>query len=168
MEDIARAAGVSRPIVYEHFESKEGVYIACVERARVSFEKTLARVVELEASPRDQIAMGASALFSTLESDPGRWLLLFGSNAVLPGQHSARLAALRFTTIAQIEFLLRAGNPDAPTATLSACAHAISGVGERLGHWWLSKPELSREDIEHHYCHVVEAIVDQCLGGLGK
>ena len=34
IEDIAQAAGVSRPIVYGHHGSKEGVYLACMARAR--------------------------------------------------------------------------------------------------------------------------------------
>ena len=41
IEDLCRAAGVSRPIVYEHFGSKDGVYIACLRRIRGEFEQAI-------------------------------------------------------------------------------------------------------------------------------
>lgn len=34
IDDLSRAAGVSRPTVYHHFGSKDGVYLACLRRVR--------------------------------------------------------------------------------------------------------------------------------------
>ncbi|WP_405181857.1 hypothetical protein [Nocardia sp. NBC_01377] len=44
---------------------------------------------------------------------------------------------------------------------LEASGHAISGVGERLGHWWLSRPDLTKQD-------VVDCYVEIVLQGLGR
>ena len=41
IDDLCRAAGVSRPIIYEHFGSKDGIYIACLTRIRAEFEQAL-------------------------------------------------------------------------------------------------------------------------------
>ena len=43
MDDIAQRAGISKPIVYEHFGSKEGLYAAIVER---EMEELVTRVSE--------------------------------------------------------------------------------------------------------------------------
>ena len=157
MEDIARSAGVTRPIVYSHFTTKEGAYIACVRRARDAFEDDLFARIDPHAHPKAQLATGAEAMFSLLEADPGRWRLLFGSNAVLPGDANLELAALRFRTIEQIRVLLAAAAPAAPPDRIEACAHAVSGVGERLGHWWLTRPDLTRAEVVQHHVDVLWA-----------
>src|SRR6266487_2394154 len=41
IDDLCRAAGVSRPIIYEHFGSKDGLYVACLTRIRAEFEQAL-------------------------------------------------------------------------------------------------------------------------------
>src|SRR5260221_5027889 len=56
IDDLCRSAGVSRPIVYEHFGSKDGIYLACVRRIRAEFEAAV-----LNASA------GSPDLASTLE-----------------------------------------------------------------------------------------------------
>jgi AcrR family transcriptional regulator len=150
IEDISRAAGITRPIVYRHFSSKEGAYIACVERARDDYERRLLERVDLSHAPREQLTAGAEAFFEMIEDDPGRWRLLFGSNAVLPGQYDRRLADLRFRTIEQIEVLLRAAAPSAPRQRIEAAAHAVSGAFERLGHWWLRHRDIPRADVVGH------------------
>lgn len=157
MEDIARAAGVSRPIVYTHFETREGAYLACVMRARAAYDAAIRAGVDPAASPRDQLTAGADVFLAMLESHPGRWLLLFGSNAVVPGEANDDLAALRFATIEQVRLLLQAAAPDAPPERIEAFAHAISGVGERLGHWWRTRPDLPREVIRDHYVEIIWA-----------
>jgi AcrR family transcriptional regulator len=150
IEDISRAAGISRPIVYRHFQSKEGAYIACVERARDDYERRLLESVDLSRPPSEQLAAGAEAFFEMIEDDPGRWRLLFGSNAVLPGQYDRRLAELRFRTIEQIAVLLRAAAPGGPPERLEAAAHVVSGAFERLGHWWLRHKDVPRAEVVGH------------------
>jgi AcrR family transcriptional regulator len=155
MTDIAAAAGVTRPVVYDHFKSKEGAYLACVGQARASFEAELLRQIRPELSPREQLRAGGEAFFTTLARDPKRWQLLFGSNAVLPGEANQRLAAMRFATIEQIRLILVGMAPDAPAERIEACAQVVSGAGERLGHWWLTRPEIPRERIVDHYIDIL-------------
>jgi AcrR family transcriptional regulator len=155
MEDICRAAGVSRPVVYEHLRTKEGAYLACVERARATYEADLLKGFDPEAPPREQLRAGADAFFRFLEEDPDRWALLFGSNNILPGEKSEELAALRFGTIEKLRVLLAHAAPDAPADRVEACAHIASGAGERLGHWWLTRPDLRREQIAAHYVEIL-------------
>jgi AcrR family transcriptional regulator len=155
MEDIARAAGVTRPVVYDHLQSKERAYLACVERARAAYEADLLQQVDPDAPPREQLRAGAEGHFAMLERDPARWRLLFGSSAVLPGEASEELAALRFSTIEQIRRLIAAAAPDAPAERIEACAHVVDGAGERLGHWWLTRPDIPRATLVEHFVDIL-------------
>jgi AcrR family transcriptional regulator len=155
IEDVARASGVSRPIVYEHFGSKEGVYLACVERARANYERELLAAIDPSAEPREQIRRGAEVFFSMLQRDPGRWRLLFATSTTLPGEDSDRFQQLRFRTIAAILPLLQRGAPETPPARIEAWGHAIAGIGERFGFWWLAQPDMTLDEVVEHYLAVI-------------
>lgn len=156
IEDIARAAGVTRPVPYRHFGTREGVYLACVERARREYEAVMIAALDPEAPPKEQLRSAGEAFYSVLEDSPGRWKLLFASSAVLPVEYNDTLTAQRFETIDLIRRVLtRIAGPDVPEARVAASAHAMSGVAERLGHWWLTEPSLTREEIVDHYTQIL-------------
>jgi AcrR family transcriptional regulator len=150
IEDVARTAGITRPIVYSHFGTKEGVYLACVRRARTAFQQALVEAVSSSDDPLDQIKRGGEVLLEWLERNPRKWKLLFASSTLLPAEFAAELEHMRFETIGQIAELLRAGMPGTELERVMACAHAISGIGERLGHWWLANPGIGRAAVLEH------------------
>ena len=155
MEDIARAAGVTRPIVYKHFETKEGAYVACVRRIYERYDAALTSRIDPTLATVEQLRAGGDFYFSTLQADKGRWVLLFTSASVLTGAPAQELTAIRFAHIETIRVLLARAAPAAPPERLEASAHAISGAAERLGHWWLSRPDLSRDVVVDHYVSIV-------------
>lgn len=152
MEDIARAAGVTRPVIYSHFETREGAYLAVVRRARLQYDAQIAEAAEhVAVGARAQLEQGAQVFFGLLENEPGRWKLIFGSSAVLPESHADELAQLRFGTIHTIEAALQLAAPHAPDMAVTVAAHAMSGVGERLGLLWLSQPEIGKDELIGYY-----------------
>jgi AcrR family transcriptional regulator len=165
MEDLADAAGVTRPVINNYFGGKEGAFLACVKHARDLFETGLREYAEGKTTLREQIEAGATHFFATLEHDPARWKLLFSSAGVLSGPYGDELAKLRFDTIEQVRLIIAAGAPDAPADRVEACAHAISGAGERLGHWWLTRPDIARATIIDHFLEIVWAGLDPYVDG---
>jgi AcrR family transcriptional regulator len=146
IEDIARAAGVSRPIVYEHHGNKGGVYLACVRRARAALERAIADAAASAGEPREQLLRGADAYFQVLERDPRRWELLFGKTGVV-GELGAELARERQRTVETIADLLAAWASESDRERLLAYANMISGAGEQLGRWWLANRQIPRATI---------------------
>lgn len=162
LKDIAQAAGVSRPILYEHYPSKERVFLACVERARKDFADEF--FSQLEPSTEDrraQIAFGAHAYFSTLASDPARFTMLLYTRDALPLDTANELERLRKWSTDQIANLLRMSAPDTDPARVEAAAEAISGTSERLWLWWRTKPHMPQSEVEEHYTTIVHAIVER-------
>ena len=147
IDDLCRAAGVSRPIIYEHFGSKDGIYIACLRRIRAEFEQALLAAAAGGADLATTTARSSEAWFSILERDPRRWSLVYGGTTGLVGPLADQLGDLRDTTVQQIAMLIARYAPDAQPEQVNLWAHAVSGGGEQLGRWWLRNPDVPRERI---------------------
>lgn len=158
IEDIARAAGVTRPILYNHFGDRDGILVACVARARRELEQRLSQELERLGSDADKgelFEAGGDVFFAMLEAKPERWMLLFSNTTALSGDVAERLTALRFGTIEHIAQLVRRVAPDADAGRLQAAAHAIAGVAEQLGRWWLRSRGVSRKRIVRYYRELI-------------
>lgn len=152
IEDIARAAGVSRPIVYHHYGSREGVFLACVARARSQFERAL---LDRVSAAGDDLAgvfhAGGEAYFDLIEDDPQRFVLLFTASSSLHAGLSEQLATLRTDTIRTIATVIRQKDPAIKSEVALAIAYSASGIGEQLGRWWLDKPSMPKRRLLSYY-----------------
>jgi AcrR family transcriptional regulator len=167
IEEVARSAGITRPVIYDHFGSKEGLYLACVRRARSEFEQKLVAAVQSASDPRDQLLRGGDAFFEILERDPRRWAILFSYPAPLQGEFGEELAELRRATVARIGEVLSALLPDVDRERLSAYAHAISGAGEQLGRFWLANPQLPRTRLAEYFRDFAWSGIESYVAGTG-
>jgi AcrR family transcriptional regulator len=157
IEDIARAAGVTRPVVYEHYGSKEGIYLACVRRARNQFNLDVMRAVAGTDDPLEQLHRGADAYYRVLERDPRRWQLLFGPGGLVGDGLGEELARERFRTVNLLADLIEPHLPQHDQQQVDAFAHATTGSAEQLGRWWLAHPDLDREQVTRYFVENVWA-----------
>ena len=144
LADIAEAAGVTKPIAYRHFQTREGAYLACARRAQADYVRALQAQFDPHLPVRQQLADGADLFFGLLENHPERWELVYGSAAVLPAETRDELASLRLDTIRTTHGFITATQPDVPELLAEALAHSLSGAAERLGHWWKTRPDIDR------------------------
>lgn len=157
IEDIARAANVTRPVVYQHYGSREGVFLACVARARSQFEQSiLERVSAADDDIADQIRAGGGPYFDLIEDDPKKFVLLFTASASQHGDLGDGLSALRTGTIHAIAAVIRKRWPNLKPEAALAFAYSASGIGEQLGRWWLTKPSMPKRRILAYYIAAVE------------
>ena len=91
IDDLCRAAGVSRPIVYEHFGSKDGIYVACLRRIRAEFEAALVAAAAGDADLATTVRASAETWFSMIEREPARWSLVYGGATGLVGPLAEQL-----------------------------------------------------------------------------
>jgi AcrR family transcriptional regulator len=150
IEDLARAAGVTRPIIYAHFGSKDGIYLACLRRARAELDARLANGAN-SSDLAQRLIGGIDGYFSFVESDPAAWSILFGGGVAVAGPAAAEAARMRFATVERIITLIAEVLPHVDRETLEAYAHAVSGAGEQLAKWWLSRPKLSRAQVVSYH-----------------
>jgi AcrR family transcriptional regulator len=155
IDDLCRAAGVSRPIVYDHFGSKDGLYIACLRRIREQFENGILAAAASASDLPTTVARSAEVWFSMIEREPQRWSLVYGGATGLVGPIADQLADLRDTTVQQLAIVFAAYAPHADAEMVTIWAHSTSGAGEQLGRWWLRHPEIPRQRIVDFYSEYV-------------
>jgi AcrR family transcriptional regulator len=161
MDEIADAAGVSKPMLYAYFTSKEGLYLAYIKRAG---GELLQRLVSARA-PHDS----ASALLrariteflSFVEEHGDGWKVLFGEvGSTRP--FAENVAAVREQIADAIRRMIEAGAgswPGYPPPASDAIAHALVGAGESLANWWLDHPDVPRDEVGGWYYAVVQAVL---------
>jgi len=140
MDDIAEAAGVSKPLVYLYLKSKEDLFMACVRRevgALVAAVREGTRERELSAD--QQLWRGLTAFFAHTAARPDGVAVLY--RARTQGEPFAReVAAMRVEIVTIVTALLGQAAQDAGCGELaerevSGLAHALVGAAESLAEW---------------------------------
>ena len=135
MEEIAERARVSKPIVYEHFGGKEGLYAVVVDR---EVEHIVARIVEAMStgSPRERLERAALAFLTYVKDRPDGFGVLLRDAA--PSRRSGQMPALMYDLADRVGGVFaeqfRNAGYDAKAAPIYA--HALVGMVAFVGQWW--------------------------------
>lgn len=81
MTEVAVAAGVTKPVLYQHFDSKQDLYLALLDEAGARLRAAVAREVAGATTGKDQTERGFKAYFRWVADDRDAFLLLFGLRA---------------------------------------------------------------------------------------
>ena len=81
MNEVAEAAGVTKPVLYQHFASKRELYLALLEEVGARLRTAIAKATADAAGPHEQVEKGFRAYFRWVADDRDAFLLLFGSGA---------------------------------------------------------------------------------------
>jgi len=150
MEEIADGAGVSKPMIYNYFGSKEGLYFAYIELAgRRMLARMRGAVRAAGAQPEDRLWASALAFFGHVDDNRDEWSVLFGELAARGAPFSREVSAIRATvsdgTAALFDEVLEsAGANPSEIGGTEPLGHAFVGAGESLANWWLDHPEESQ------------------------
>ena len=87
MDDIAASCGVTKPMLYAYFDSKEGLLLACLDEGDKRLRAAISEAVEDAAGAEQRLWRGIRALFRFFEEDRDMWAL--GYRAGRPATRSA-------------------------------------------------------------------------------
>ncbi len=150
MGALCTAAGVSRPVAYEYFASKDAAYLACVQQVRGTYERLLAEHVA-GVKGRDDLARRASDFFmSYVAQNPRSWSLI-RTSTTLDGPVGDQLRAMQASNIAQISGFMQPFAPKASADEVTAAAYAVSGAGVMLAEWLLSEHSVGVQATADHF-----------------
>ena len=149
VEEIAERAKVSKPIVYEHFGGKEGLYAVVVDR---EMERVVALISDAiaEGAPRERLEQAALAFLTYAKDNPDGFAVLSRDAPVTTagGGMSGLLneVADRVGKVFATE-LKRAGY-DIKAAPIYA--HALVGMVTFVGQWWTEARKPSVDEVAAH------------------
>nr|WP_245771410.1 TetR/AcrR family transcriptional regulator [Actinacidiphila guanduensis] len=149
VEEIAHTAGVSKPVVYEHFGGKEGLYAVVVDRE-------MRRLLDMVTGaltgghPRELLEQAAFALLDYIEQHTDGFRVLVRDSPV--AQSTGSFASLIGDIATQVEDIL--GHEfsqrgfDAKLAPLYA--QALVGMVALTGQWWLEARRPRKAEVAAH------------------
>ncbi len=150
VEEIAARAEVSKPVVYEHFGGKEGLYAVVVDR-EVGY--LLARIESALADAdrsRELVERAALALLDYVETHTDGFRILVRDSSV--ASSSGSFASLLSDIASQVEGLLvtefKRHGLDAKTAPMYA--QMLVGMIALTGQWWLGARKPKKADVAAH------------------
>lgn len=127
MNDVADAAGVTKPVLYQHFDSKRALYIAALEAVGETMIAAIKRATANAASGREKTTAGMIAYFRWVMDDPDAFMLLFGSGTRRDEEFAAVSMRIEKTTAEMIAPLIAA---DVDAEQQRIIAHALIGMSE--------------------------------------
>lgn len=149
VEEIADRAKVSKPVVYEHFGGKEGLYAVIVDR---EVQHLIARITTaLEADhPREALEQAAEAFLSYIEDEKDGFRMLVRDAPL--GTEAGSLPSVIGDIAANVQGLLarefRKRGYDTSVAPLMA--RALVGMVALTGQWWLDEGKPPRRVVAAH------------------
>ncbi|MFI8566397.1 TetR/AcrR family transcriptional regulator [Rhodococcus sp. NPDC078407] len=158
VEEIAGRANVSKPVVYEHFGGKEGLYAVIVDREMSTLLGMITKSLDLNRS-RIRVERVALALLTYIEdrTDGFRILVRDSPASAEDGKYSSLLneAIGRVGHMLAGDFSRRGLDPEfAPMY-----AQALVGMVSMTAQWWLDVRTPSKEVVAAH-------VVNLCWNGL--
>jgi AcrR family transcriptional regulator len=127
MSQVAEAAGVTKPVLYQHFASKRELYMALLEEVGERLRATIEQATQEAGSPRDQVERGFLAYFTWVAEDQQSFRLLFGSGARRDEEFAEAVRRFEDAIAAAIAPLIRA---DIDKDHQRNLAHALVGIAE--------------------------------------
>jgi len=142
--DVAARAGISKPLIYQYFGSKEGLFTACLRRAGAILADEIERIARGDAVGLERALRTLGGLFALLEPQPWIWRLFFDATVPAGEQGITAEIALytdRITALADdgVRELMRLSGVDDPLDA-SALTTVWMSVVDSLVTWWLDHP----------------------------
>lgn len=143
MEEIAEAAGVTKPVLYHHFSSKQELFRELLETEGRDLLREVRTRAAAETHPYKRVLAGFSAYFDFVCKRTSAFQLLFGSGARLSDEFAESVRRLEESIASVIARFIEADIDDEHRELLG---HAIVGLGEVAGRRWVAGQELGGLD----------------------
>ncbi len=163
MDEIARACGVTKPMLYAYFDSKDGLYLATVDRMGKYLVAAVEQLLE-EKDPARRLRLGVDVILRFIQQDRHGWAVLY-AEGLGEGPVAKHVARYRAAIINAAAVTLTDAVPGRSLKHAEPYAVGLLGAGEALARWWLDRgshlPFSTLQKITH-------ALVDGALEAYRK
>jgi AcrR family transcriptional regulator len=143
MDEIAEAAGISKPMVYAYLGSKEDLFVACLHREATRLVERVVEAVGSSRGPDEQLWSGLRGFFDFVGGNRQSWNMLYRQSR---GREpfASEWTSMRGRMVEIVAGLLAravesAGGPGGP-ADLEPVTYALVGAAESMADWLADHP----------------------------
>jgi AcrR family transcriptional regulator len=163
MGAIADRAGITRAVLYDHFTSKQALYLGLLEERNTAFLSHVGARITGSGDARERMRETIDTVFAFAESEPSSWRLLFGGDVSGEGKPARARRQVHVQLVGAVAALLA---EDAETAGIDPASlepivemliAALRGAVE----WRAQNPSVARE-------HLVDSAMELLWRGLGR
>jgi len=149
IEEIASRANVSKPVVYEHFGGKEGLYAVVVDREmRHLLDQVTGALTG--GHPRELLEQAALALLTYIEEETDGFRILVRDSPVT--STTGNFSSLINDIASQVEYILAREfkSRGFETKLAGLYSQALVGMVALTGQWWLEARKPKKEEVAAH------------------
>jgi AcrR family transcriptional regulator len=147
MAEIADSAGVTKPVLYQHFASKRDLYTAVLRDVGARLRDTVITAAANADTPRQQAFAGFDAYVRFVEADTEGFQILFSGTSRQDGEWATITREVEHSIAAGVADLIDV--PEISAVHRQAIAHGILGLAEGMMRYWQSgrAGDLNRDDL---------------------
>ncbi|WP_046470750.1 TetR/AcrR family transcriptional regulator [Allosalinactinospora lopnorensis] len=167
VEEIAEAAGISKPMVYIYLGSKEGVFTACIHREADRLVRALREAVRPYDPPELGLWQGLGTFFRFVADNRDSWKVLYQQARTQGEPFSKEIAEARRRVMDEITALVVAGTELPGGERIIAqrdaeiLARMAAGAADALTEWLLENPEETPESLSERVMNLALAGVER-------
>ena len=146
MDDIADRAGVSKPVLYQHFPGKRDLYLALLEEHVSELADRVAEAMEGTDDNRSRVDGAVGAYFAFIDAEGEAFRLVFESDLRNDAEVRAIVDRGTQVCVAAVAEVIAADTGADPERAL-LLASGLTGLAETSARWWLPrKGTVSRDE----------------------
>ncbi len=154
MDELAQRAGVSKPVIYDQFGSKEGLVVAVVDAMGIELNEVIMAAVAGRTDPEDLLRAGSLAFFGFVGERRATFSMAFGavrsldSSSAYLAEKTAEIRARQDALVsAAISATARSLGTEPDELEIGAITRGLNGVYEGLVEWWDHHPDVPPEQL---------------------
>lgn len=135
MNDLAEAAGVTKPVLYQHFASKRELYLELLGELGAALQERIEKAAAAAGGPRRQVEAGFAAYFRFVAEHRSAFALLFGSGARRDDEFADAARRVETAMAEVVASLIEAELDERHRRVLG---HGLVGLAEATGRHWVA------------------------------
>jgi AcrR family transcriptional regulator len=163
MDDIAEAAGVTKPLLYQHFSSKRALYLELVDSIAQDVLAAIGRAVMQAEGPRQQVELGFAAYFRLVVSHEAEFRLLYGRDHADDEELGRAMRAVEDAIAEAIDPLIDAGLDDDHRRLL---AYGIVSMAEGVSRRFMAQRRDDEAGVDEEAQKLAGRMADLAWAGL--
>jgi AcrR family transcriptional regulator len=163
MVDVASMAGITKPVIYDQFASKEELFGACMADSDEELATRTTAAVRAESEPRRRIWAAGYAYFEYVQERRLAWSRLLRTGAgpvreweIRMRERQARDLAVRLTREVR-------GDDGISRRQIEALSQMVTGAAEALAAWWTTQPDITLDEIATIFADAMAPCVELAL-----